>query len=509
MVLALALSHALAAPSCGDLTTRLDDTLAHGGSCLTPGLHGLLAEARREGLEGCLNGALVHRGLAPVAGLRRPPRPPVQPPAEKQTRDYRTNLLPYEYETENFVVKWGSYEDFTDADVEALASAFEHGWDTEIDDWGYPSPYGTDTYKFNVYIGDTTSAPSSQGAAGYFYYDGEGWPMIVIAAAQVRHRSSVASTAAHEFFHAVQDAVGTYEYDDQGAWYFEATAVWTEEQIYPDLAETSSWVAVFAYLPHYPLNYFDYPDTGTWEELHQYGAFLYPRHLSDTYGTELIRRSWEEAPRGGDPLVVLDDLLAEEGTDTPSSFFDFAQRNATWDYANGDVYAGWVEAYGFEDARNSGTFRGADDSPKMPDQPPRTYGANYWEVATHADEVVLTFAADDPEVEWSVALVERAGDERTVTPIEITDGAAEVELVRDGDAEEAWVVVAVVDGPVDRGDTYDYELALYDLPDEPEAPEDTGPEESPRACACATGSSAPWILAILPALLLWRRRQRA
>ena len=43
-----------------------------------------------------------------------------------------------------------------------------------------------------------------------------------------------------------------------------------------------AWPLVgFAFLPHLPLTFFDYPDRGELQEMHHYGAFIWPRYISE------------------------------------------------------------------------------------------------------------------------------------------------------------------------------------------------------------------------------------
>ena len=523
---------AAASPDCESVLRAMD---IRGADCGTHGLMSAAAIAQREGLQHCLTPALGARGLGshPVSGSAQAAA------TGKALRDaYGTPSL---YETPNFAIRWGSTSGFTEADVERLANTFEDSWVVQIDDLGFPQPQTSDTYKFNVYIGDTgQGAPSSYGAGGYFYLDTQGYPMIVIAAASLAEALYADTAGAHEFNHAVQYASTTYSYEGQGAWYWEATASWAAGEVYP----TNPYYAVYlpgtAYLPELQVNFFDYPDTGTMQEYHQYGAFLFVRYISEVAAdSELVARSWVEAPVFGDPLAVLDDLLAEHGTDVETSFVDYANRMATWDFEDGATYEDWITAWGGwsspDSHRPTGTIQGTTDGWVSPSaHEPYTYGINYWELDGVPDVAEVAFEGDDTPEAWHVSVATRTADVHEQHPLTMEGHTGSAVITGLDDVDEAWLVVAVVDGfslngptfsyavhvaestapPEDTGDTGDTGTATppgdtapppggEDTGSEPPSVEDSGVVISPGGCGCdhvtplaplATGWLALWVV---------------
>ena len=80
--------------------------------------------------------------------------------------------------TENFAVKYGP--NFSQDRAERIAGWFEASWEAELNTLGHTHPVGSDTYLFNVYIGDTGGGiPSAAGNSGYFYVDNQNQPYIV------------------------------------------------------------------------------------------------------------------------------------------------------------------------------------------------------------------------------------------------------------------------------------------------------------------------------------------
>ena len=143
------------------------------------------------------------------------------------------------------------------------------------------------------------------------------YPMIVIAKQTVTDQDYMDFTIAHEFFHALQGRTNRYDYDEYGpgAWYWEATANWVESEVYPGSSGNAGFLIGYTFFPHYPVNFFDYPDQGTLQEYHQYGAFIFPQHLTDIEAdSTLIRSSWQDTSNENDPMEVLDSYLSSFGT---------------------------------------------------------------------------------------------------------------------------------------------------------------------------------------------------
>ncbi len=247
----------------------------------------------------------------------------------------------------NFVLKWGPTWEFAANTTvqDRILQGFEDGWAGEVVRMGHPAPAGTDTYRLNVYVGNS-GAPSPEipdYAGGYATIDAEGYPMIVmhpqtlVYAAQPEYAIYVDITAVHEFFHTVQFGTGAYEDYLVAGWYWEATAVWAETAVYPDRAEARGFMGMYALLPHFPVDFFDYPDEGKLVEYHQYAAGAIPTFLDEEIGGEaLIRDSWVTAGAGDDPLVKLDSLLSAHGTSLDEAFMRFAARFAAYDVTFGD-----------------------------------------------------------------------------------------------------------------------------------------------------------------------------
>ncbi len=417
---------------------------------------------------------------------------PTPPPDHKPTRDAISQTWPHMLETENFAIKWGNQGDISQADAQVLADAFETAWALEIDDMGFPEPVGASEYRFNVYIGDTDLLiPSANGNAGYFWYDEEGWPMVVMGADTSRRRGSAEVTAAHEFLHALQASVNTYQYDGAGDWWFEATASWVEEEAFPENSESAGLFFGFAFLPEVPVNYFSYPSSGAVDEFHQYGAFVFPRYIGDTYGRQIIVDSWLRADFDTRPLNELNRLLDDDISDV---FFAFADTNATWDYDKGEHYKESLEIYDYLDNHRPSGRLDIDGGWVEPvDFWPETYGANYWEIEP-TDLPARFDISGDSGPTWHASIVTRTGDSREIYDLDASSGFGLADVSGLDTVDEAWMVIAAADTTDrDAGWSYPYEVRMREQP------------EGIGVCGCSSGSSGgPWLL--IAALLLSRRR---
>jgi hypothetical protein len=296
-------------------------------------------------IEGKHCATLEQLQYAPVPLFEVPKREPNR--SGKEERD-ATCDCPNQLYSDNFVVKWGS--GVSENDAQNVLDLFEIAWEIEHEQMGYEAPVGSDDYYFNIYIGDSGGGtPGGFGAAGYFTLDQEGYPLIVIAKNTLSVPDYLHTTIAHEFFHALQGVTMRYDYDtlSSGSWYWEATANWVEGYVYPTDVNVGGFLIGYSFFPHFPVNYFNYPDTGALDEYHQYGAFIFPHHLSEVEAdADLIRISWQDQGADDDPMEVLDEYLLDYGTTIEEAWLNHIARHTVMDYAQGDAYSQLLDYYG-------------------------------------------------------------------------------------------------------------------------------------------------------------------
>jgi MYXO-CTERM domain-containing protein len=523
MTLSLLLLVGLAqASTCPNLEAELS-ALDHGGRCLTMPLRDAWLSASARGAQGCLVEALAARGLAhgtPPAFGRQAPPPPLP---DKQIRD--TYDLPNSVETDNFIGWWGDGASVSRHDVEDMLDAFEEGWIHLVDTMELPPPEDSATYKFNVYIGDSGSgAPSAYGNAGYFWYDSAGQPLIVMALSSLHDPEWRDTTAVHELFHAVQAATGNYA-TSSGSWLWEASSTWVEGEIYPESPYYAAFLFGFAFLPHLPLDFYDYPDTGTLQEYHQYGAFIFPRYLSEiAFDWGIMRDVWLEGSPGGDPISVFGQLMADMGADFDELWADFIAHNAAWDYVDGDTYGWYLDFYAdyYDDYRLAGYHvnEGARAWQAPTRRLPEAYGAQTIQLRYPSDGTLhLELALEETgsagsEATWWVTLV-REGFELDYERLEVVDGLVEHSVEGVGEETSIYLVLGPTNTQRRSGETFGYSYRLWVEVEGAEtgAPDDTGDgpgTEKPGGCACSgQGPVAPVAglgLGVLGLVGLRRRR---
>lgn len=502
--------------------------------CLTPAIRAAWLQAETPRQQDCVAQAMRDRGLPsrPLATPRRSEAPPAPAPPPAPAR---TVADPYgasnQLLSEHFVILWNEDDGFHESWVSRLSEAFEDGWDNHVDHWGMPSPQFMEEHYFNVYLGNTGGdVPSiSGGASGYFTTDDDDNPIIVIDPDILAHSDYAASTAVHEFFHACQWSTGHYvTYDSM--WFWEATAVWSESEVYPSNRDYAFPLPGFAFYAYLPLFHFDYPDRGTLVEMHHYGAFIWPRYVTEhVVDSELTIDVWQQGSAGGDPLYEYDTLFYRHvGMDLEVVWGDFLARNAVWDYADRDLYVSIIDYYAdwYDDESRVGNLEGAGlSAPVSPNaNSPHNMGANYVELLAPAEGPLrFEFEGDnrgssDSLSEWELRLVFEKDGAWEYEKLEL-DGRKVSYTGPDASLYDAiYVSIGAWSETYYEEETFSYTYRLWVEGAFPDTglPDDTGTEpEKPGGCGCAAGTGAAplaWFgllgLAIARARAPARRRRR-
>ncbi len=480
-----------------------------GARCLTPLLLAAWTQAETPAQRACLAQGLRQRGLpsSPMAPGRVAPSPP-PPLPDKSVRDAYD--APNQQLSDNFVVLWGDDGYLHPQTGERLLEAFEDGWSHYIDGWGMAAPEGTDSYYFNVYLGNSGGqVPSISGAAGYFTTDSDGHPMIVLDSDILVDSDYSAGTAVHELFHAMEWATGNYVIRDS-LWLWEASSSWAEAEVYPDNQLYPIQLPGFAFLPHLPLDFYDYPDTGSLQEMHQYGAFIWLRYLSEIVAdSELVVDVWTDGSAGGSTLDAFDDhIYRYTGQEFIEVWGDFLGHNAGWDYQDRELYLeimGWYDGYYADHslaASQSGL--GSPDWVHSHEYPPWNYGANYVELRDPAEgTLIVEFEGvnrgdQDSLSEWQLRLVlEKDGAWEYLT-LPVVDRQASHEQADIGDYDVITLAIGAWSATRWEEETFGYDYRLY----VDDGSSDTGGSNKRRnskSCGCqpAAPLGAGWVLLAL------------
>jgi hypothetical protein len=134
-------------------------------------------------------------------------------------------------------------------------------------------------------------------------------------------------TAAHEFFHAIQNAYDWLE----DPWLVEGTATWMEDEVYDSINDNRQYLdASPLSAPFYPLDYGTDSTAGNLDIL-KYGVWIWWRFLSERAGSgaaddpTIVRQVWEDAVTRYS-TSALNAVLAQRG----SNFADWFAAFGTW-----------------------------------------------------------------------------------------------------------------------------------------------------------------------------------
>ena len=430
-------------------------------------------------------------------------------------------------QSQHFALRWGNQSFVDDLQIDVVLDALEDSWAVEIEEMGHSTPFGTGQYLFNVYIGDTgNGAPPGYGAGGYYMADEEGWPMIVIARDSLEDPEWTRITASHEFYHAVQGATERYNYDTEGpsAWFWEATATWASQVVYPDNGYHAVFLFGYAFLPNRRVNFFDYPDSGALQEYFQYGAFLFAVSVSETTGGwQVVRNTWEDEGTLADPLEVMRSHLTDAGFDLDEVWMEHAARNATMDYKNGELYRqvlldnSWRDESSRRVVGEISGSRGTEGlvAPRSGLAPER-YGSNRWTLSPVLEGEYHIRVAGEPtgtygsEAKFAAKLViENWGQEPEYVDVPFNGVEGELRYAASGAEDRVHIVVGAWT-PLLNGawnlETFPYKLEVEKVVVAVPEPE---PVEEKRGCGCASTSSGASWLPLIALSLLGRLRRRA
>lgn len=158
-------------------------------------------------------------------------------------------------------------------------------------------------------------------------------------------------TFAHEFNHLLQQNYDSY----QDLWMFEATATWSEEQVYPEINDYVNYVRSFANSPGTPIT-----DRRAAGGLKIYGSAVWSHWLATGgggYGLAAIRRAWEVSGRTHPPdlaTAAYDKAIRDHGgRGFAREFVRFAAATGEWRTG----FGGFPDAASYPDVKRKGSLR--------------------------------------------------------------------------------------------------------------------------------------------------------
>jgi MYXO-CTERM domain-containing protein len=455
-----------------------------------------------------------------MALIARPPVPesdsgqaaaPVAPPAGVPTQtcfDQYPELRPQwagdgenRIVTEHFSVEWDGGS-ISQTNAQDWADSLEHSWDVEFDEMGWKEPIGTDTYLVLAFVADFDYAGAVTSMA---YCGGNDTAFIIAGKASFGRGNWHQDMAGHELNHASQ-----FTYGQGHEFYFwEATATWIVEYLYPTHNMWSQYIMGYTTAPYLAINKSSQEDQTI--AMHMYGMAVLNFYLDEYVGgPELIRELWEYSEtHGWNYDLWMGEAMSGLGYDWSEVYDGFIATNSVMDYADQEYFPTVDVSDTVKEFPASGGKSG--------NKKPEGYGQNYVRIKTtnsgeDSPDLALVFEGDN-KVEWSVQLVgEVEGVVGEVHKVDVVEGLGEATVLNFGTFDNVWMVVSPL---TTKSKAYSYTWELDTFNSNPE-PVDTGDggatTEEVGGCACSATPAhgkRTWFPAALLVLLPWVRRRRA
>jgi hypothetical protein len=201
-------------------------------------------------------------------------------------------------------------------------------------------------------------------------------------------------TAAHEYNHVLQNA---YDYLED-SWMFEATAVYMEDKVYPQINDYLDYVRAWASSTKQPLTTFSQTS------LKAYGSAVWNHWLDHRFGAGVVRSAWEHSVGAADfaPGAYGAAIAGANGAGFSDEFDRFSAAVAEWNVPGG----GFPDPY--PDVPRDGTLpAGSQTTPFA--LPHTTFALFDVPIPQTGAPVIRLTATLPPDTTGAVALVGREG----------------------------------------------------------------------------------------------------
>lgn len=407
--------------------------------------------------------------------------------------------------TDHYSIEWDGTS-ISESTARSFGDALERSWTKEFDDLGWLEPDGTSNYKIMAYVTNENyaGAYTTVSACGSVYM-----PYIVAGRGSFAAGSWFQDMAAHELNHASQFAYGFgHEF-----WFWEATATYLQDQVWPTHEEWAPYVTGYTQVPWVAMSASDQEDQTIF--YHMYGMNIWLFYLDENVmGEDGARTQWEFSETHGRTYdLSQDEVLEDLGYDFRAAYVGFIAANTVMDYKQRRYMPEIDVADYITDVPSEGGASGTET--------PQQYGQHFLKVAM--DE----FDPDLPNLDlhfegrlggdW-IALMVGTNDDAvtTVVDLQLEDDVGDGQLEDWDQYDEVWLVVSPTSSDTE---TWSYDWALSaSAPPEPvdtAPPEDTDVNDEdvtgPKlfGCGCDQGGSGTGAAAAaLAGLIVARRRRR-
>ncbi len=233
--------------------------------------------------------------------------------------------------------------------VEKIAAAFEKSYSVEVGQYLFPAPpnmrdgnpYHIFVKNLNTYFARTipenfdSTQIVNKNLSSHIIFDNDFSGLNY----HISGDSAIKITAAHEFFHAIQMG---YAFRQKDGFFLELTAVWMENQVFPDIDNYRYFLDYFFAAPEIPLSGVSYTIPNVVK--HIYGRVIWAFFITQRFGKDAIRHIFElmvEKPA----LEAMDDFFRSKNSSFETEFVNFA----VWNYFTGERA---IENFGYAEANS-------------------------------------------------------------------------------------------------------------------------------------------------------------
>jgi len=228
------------------------------------------------------------------------------------------------YTSTHFAARWNATSGvpLTQAQTQTGLNLLEQIWTKYITELVFSKPYANDAAKYKVDINVSNQGWASGGGTGanhpgmWLHYNAFQDP----------------GALAHEFTHSIQYATRGLRDSDYTGWFWESHAEWMRHQFFRDQVNCAEMLVNYPHL-YYGSTRDRYCNWQFWEFIKEKYCI---RTVNDIWA--LSKKPGETGYRDEDPFTVLARNAGWSQSQLNDEFGDWALRNATWDYSNGNVY---------------------------------------------------------------------------------------------------------------------------------------------------------------------------
>jgi MYXO-CTERM domain-containing protein len=316
-------------------------------------------------------------------------------------------------DSEHFSVQWDNGVS-SESNAQAFLDSLEESFDIEVDEMGWKEPRGTEAYQMLVMIENMGG-----GAGAYTTVDscaGQYRAYVVASSGSFSAGDWYKTMACHELHHAIQYAYGfRHEF-----WWWEASATWMEDHVYPFNNDWANALYMFAQSPEVGMNASAGQSNDQTLFWHTYGMGIFGMYLDQHVGgPELVKETWWEAQgSGGQYDFWMPDVIDETGHDFDEIMAGFMSKTSVMEYSDRTFITDAVRA-------NEVSALPADGGPSSSEQP-QSLGMNFitfeGEMFGDGEALEVTFEGDGSADYWIAVLTRGHFTADEVEVFELTGG---------------------------------------------------------------------------------------